>query len=379
MRLKTLFVFLFVCVASALAQYTIRIKGMVKFIEDNLKITAYQNEGFYRKNLSETTVNSKDQTYSLTVNVERPCSISVGCGTWQSVDVWAEDEDLEIDFRGVDTAKVKVKNPPFVYIKGGKKNAVMNLLNYETYRNYQNMIAIAQAAHKIPLDDTQVKQQLSSELYEMSSVNYTDHIRYVATHYAELSSVMAAVSRLKPARDSLLIEQTLSTMESHNPGTTLASDYRAAAKAKREQQNRMKVGKPAPEFSIPDAAGKLHSLKEFKGKVVVLDFWASWCGPCRQEIPNMKKYYEEFREQDVAFVSISIDEKRAAWEKAMQEENMPWLQLLAPNGGKEVMDSYQFRGIPFILVVDKDGNIYKKYVRGEVIRNTVNDALAGKK
>ena len=122
----------------------------------------------------------------------------------------------------------------------------------------------------------------------------------------------------------------------------------------------MKEGNPAPEFSFPDAKGKMHSLKEFKGKVLVIDFWASWCGPCRAEIPHLKQYYEEFKNnKEVAFLSVSIDAKRPDWDKAVKEENMPWLQLLAPNGGKEIMESYQFSGIPFIIVLDKDGKIYK--------------------
>lgn len=378
MRYQSLCLSLLLCAASASAQHTIRITGKVKFIEDDLKITVYQNEGFYRKNLSEATVNPGDQSYTLTVNVEKPGSVSVGCGSWQSVEVWAEDEDLEINFRGVDTAKVKIKNPPFVYVKGGKKNEVMNLLNYESYRNYQQMIALSQAIHKLSLADEKARQELSTQLYGMNNVNYTEHIRYIAAHYADRTSVMAAVSLLKPERDSALIERTLSVMELHNPGTTLASEYRAKVKARQEKIERMRVGKPAPDFSLPDASGKLHSLKDFKGKVLVLDFWASWCGPCRKEISNLKKYHEEFKGQDVAFLSVSIDEKREAWMKAVKEEDMPWLQLLAPDGGKEMMDSYQFRGIPFILVLDKEGRIYKKYVGGEAIRNTVNDALAGK-
>ncbi len=378
MRFQFLCVSLLLCVASVSAQHTIRVTGKVKFIEDNFKITAYQNEGFYRKNLSETTVDPKDQTYTLTVSVEKPGCVSIGCGSWQSVDVWAEDEDLEINFRGVDTAKVKIKNPPYVYVKGGKKNEVMNLLNYESYRNYQNMIALSQTVYKLPVDDARAKQELSTQLYGMNNVNFTEHIRYIASHYADRTSVMAAVSMLKPQRDSALIEQTLSVMESCNSGTTLASEYRAKVKAMQEKIERMRVGQPAPDFSLPDASGKLHTLKEFKGKVVVLDFWASWCGPCRKEISNLKKYHEEFKGQDVAFLSVSIDEKREVWEKAVKEEDMPWLQLLTPDGGKEMMDSYQFRGIPFILVLDKEGRIYKKYVGGEAIRNTVNDALAGK-
>ena len=93
----------------------------------------------------------------------------------------------------------------------------------------------------------------------------------------------------------------------------------------------------------------------------------------------MKKYYEEFKGKDVEFLSVSIDADKKAWEKARGEENMAWPQGWVTDGGKAVMNTYQFGGIPFILVIDKEGNIYKKQVRGEAIKKAVEDALSGKK
>ena len=368
------------CMGTAFAQHSVEIKGKVKFIDDNFKMTAFQRDGFNKKILAETTVNPSDNTYKMIVTVDKPGTVSVDCGHWQDVNVWVEDENMEIDFRGMDTAKIKIKNPPYVYIKAGKKNEVMNLINYEAYRNYQNMIAISQAIYRSPITDEKQKQEFAMKLYDMNQQNLMAHLRYIAEHYADQTSAIAAISSLNPDKDAVLIETALATMEKSNPGSSVVSEYRTKAKADKEKRERMKEGNPAPEFSYPDAKGKMHSLKEFKGKVLVIDFWASWCGPCRAEIPHLKQYYEEFKNnKDVAFLSVSIDAKRADWEKAVKEENMPWLQLLAPNGGKEIMESYQFSGIPFIIVLDKEGKIYKKHLRGEKVRDAVNDVLSGKK
>lgn len=107
----------------------------------------------------------------------------------------------------------------------------------------------------------------------------------------------------------------------------------------------------------------------------MIDFWASWCGPCRKEIPNLKKIYDEFKDQGVEFLSVSIDRNAQDWEKAVVAEQMPWKQVLAPKAGEEAMQEYQFRGIPFIVLLDKDGKFIAKNIRGEKISEEIKKAL----
>ena len=372
---------LLLCVGLGLpvvAQQTVTIKGKVKFIDEGFKMTVYQREGTKNKVLAEAPVNA-DGTYEVKVPVAEPGEATVDCGKWQSVRVWLEDENMDIDFRGLDTARVKIKNPPYVYIKGGKNNDLMNLINFEAYRNYQMMIAISQGVYRAGIEDAKAKQELSMGLYDASGENTRAHMRYFVEHFADRNSVMVAIKSLGESEPEL-VDAALKQLEASSAtGKKLVADYRKAEAAKKEAEERMKVGNPAPNFEFQNVKGKKVSLNDYKGKVLVLDFWASWCGPCRQEIPNMKKYYEEFKGKDVEFLSVSIDADKKAWEKARGEENMAWPQGWVTDGGKSVMNTYQFGGIPFILVIDKDGNNYKKNVRGEAIKKAVEDALSGKK
>ena len=114
-------------------------------------------------------------------------------------------------------------------------------------------------------------------------------------------------------------------------------------------------------------------------KPVLLDFWASWCGPCRAEIPHLKEAFEAYNKKGVEFLSVSIDKDGAAWRKAMKEENMPWAQVQAPKAGKDVMKLYQFSGIPYILVLDQEGRIVGKNLRDKALMDKLEEMVSGKK
>jgi thiol-disulfide isomerase/thioredoxin len=117
-------------------------------------------------------------------------------------------------------------------------------------------------------------------------------------------------------------------------------------------------GKPAPEFTCSDADSNFVSLKDLRGKLVYIDFWATWCGPCQQESPHYIKLQKEYKGVDVTFVSISIDENKGSWLKSLQEEKPECISLIANNGwNSDVAKAYQIQGIPTFVLIDKDGKI----------------------
>jgi thiol-disulfide isomerase/thioredoxin len=117
-----------------------------------------------------------------------------------------------------------------------------------------------------------------------------------------------------------------------------------------------KKGNPAYNFSFPDLDGKEVSMASLKGKVVLIDFWATWCAPCRAEIPYLKKLEEELKEQNIQFVSISIDEEKETWLKSVAQEKLEGMQLFAKGWGKMTL-YYDINTIPRFMVFDKEGKI----------------------
>ncbi len=185
-------------------------------------------------------------------------------------------------------------------------------------------------------------------------------IRYLAEHYADRNSVLAVLSMLEGDENAELVERILSELEAKDPDYAPLLKFKADRAEAKAQRERLAEGKVAPEFSYPTPDGKgCLGPQDFKGKILVLDFWASWCGPCRQEIPHLKEAYEAYHDRNVEFFSVSVDKDEAAWKKAMKEEDMPWKQVRASRSGKDVMELYRFSGIPYILVLDEEGSSLK--------------------
>jgi thiol-disulfide isomerase/thioredoxin len=118
-------------------------------------------------------------------------------------------------------------------------------------------------------------------------------------------------------------------------------------------------GKPAPVFEYADIQGTMVSLKEFKGKNVYIDVWATWCGPCRQEQPFLEELQVLYKDNpNIVFTSISIDEDKAAWEKMVTEKELKGVHLIADNAWSSgIVKDYLIKGIPRFMIIDADGNI----------------------
>lgn len=129
------------------------------------------------------------------------------------------------------------------------------------------------------------------------------------------------------------------------------------------------VGSPAPEFTLLDLDGNQVRLSDFRGKFVLIDFWASWCGPCRKEIPNIKKVNEMFKEKGLVTIGVSIDNEEKKWRTAVEEEALDYLQLYDPESSTGKL--YNYRGIPFIVLISPNGTILQRDLRGQNLMDKV--------
>ena len=170
---------------------------------------------------------------------------------------------------------------------------------------------------------------------------------------------------------------------------TMAPEYAEAWKEKQESLQRMiedtartrkaaAKGNDYVDFSSMTDSGQPVRLSDAvrPGRVLLVDFWASWCRPCRAEIPFIKQLYEKYHDAGLDVVSVSMDTGEAAWKKAMEMERMPWPQWCDLKGFKsEAARSYAVQAIPFILLIGPDGKIALVNIRGEALENAIKELL----
>lgn len=139
------------------------------------------------------------------------------------------------------------------------------------------------------------------------------------------------------------------------------------------------VGQPAPEISLPNPEGKIVPLSSMKGKYVLVDFWAKWCGPCRHENPNVVSAFQKYKDKGFTVYGVSLDRNREEWLQAIQQDKLTWTHVSdLKYWQSEAAKTYNITGIPFSLLLDPNGVIIAKNLRGAALHQKLEEIFKGK-
>jgi peroxiredoxin len=140
--------------------------------------------------------------------------------------------------------------------------------------------------------------------------------------------------------------------------------------------SQLKVNDPAPEITLQDIDGKIVNLSSVKAKVVLIDFWASWCGPCRSNNPHLVKFYKKFHPQGLEIIGVSFDASDNEWRKAVERDKISWIQLIDSKGYySSAASGYYVDAIPASFLIDEKGIIRSINTVGRALESQVKQLL----
>ncbi len=193
-----------------------------------------------------------------------------------------------------------------------------------------------------------------------------------------LDSLVAKVPSTNKNYKATLVGCMLGAMGRNNPmflrysalyTAQFAGDYPMLDKFVKEQTIKLRgvagIGTLAPELAAPSPDGSIKSLSQLRGKYVLIDFWASWCGPCRRENPNVVRLYNQYKDKGFEILGVSLDNSKSRWIDAIAKDKLTWPHISDLKGwSSHLSKQYGVRGIPYTVLVDKEGRIIAKQLRG---------------
>ena len=218
-------------------------------------------------------------------------------------------------------------------------------------------------------DKSSEQKQLEKQVMEQERLQaIQDLLLKNTTNYASAALIeYLPIDYYLPVYDAVLTE----LIKKYPENGIVKAKYQEAEKAKK-----LAIGFPAPEITLEDTAGNLFSLSSLKGKVVLIDFWASWCRPCRMENPNMVRLYQTYNKYGFDILGVSLDQNKENWLRAIQADGLIWNHISDLKGWQSAAGAiYGVSSIPFTVLVDKDGNIIAKGLRGEALEQKIKEVL----
>jgi len=243
---------------------------------------------------------------------------------------------------------------------------------------------------KDPESTPQQKAETKRKLDSLDQNFIVKRDQFINNNYKSIA-VLTAMGYLNPQNDLALYKKIEEGLAESVPNTS----YHLAVKAQVKQietqnENRKKealererleqlsaIGSIAPELNFLSPNGEVITIESLRGNYVLIDFWASWCRPCRAENPNVVKLYNEYKDKGFTVFSVSLDRDKNRWLGAIKQDNLYWPNHVSDlkQWKSEAVKTYGFTGIPFTVLLDPEGKIIAKNLRGPALENKIKELL----
>lgn len=324
--------------------------------------------------ISKDTVKIKDGKFVFKGNSEKPefCFLRIE-DVGDIVPFILENGDIKVDF-----VKDSIRNSR---VTGTVTNDQFQQYNDQAKPIYKKLQAFQIANNRKMAEAQQSNDTVTVNSLRKQYMAYQDTLNkqsedFIQKHPDSFLSVMLLENFM--TYQSLPVDKIESYYKSLTPEAK-DNKHGNAIKEFLAKQSAVQVGKIAPDFSAPNPEGKTVSLKESLGKVTIIDFWASWCGPCRAENPNVVALYNELHAKGLNIIGVSLDQDAAKWKEAIAKDKLTWTHISNLKFWQDpIAEKYNVKSIPQTFILDASGKIVAKDLRGDELKAKVLELLGTK-
>jgi len=222
-------------------------------------------------------------------------------------------------------------------------------------------------------------QEAAIDALALENVKFMDYIKKFADTTQSVTAALMAVNLINPKFEGPFIKDFYAKIETRFPNSTMGKAYKErfdGLSTNDATPTATESGEAAPDFKLKNVDGKEITLSSFRGQYVLVDFWASWCKPCRAENPVVVEAFKKFKAKNFTVLGVSLDTDKNSWKQAIAKDRLEWTHVSDLVGfGSPVAKLYKVNSIPANILVDPNGNIVARNLRGNNLLTTLQKTL----